>query len=368
MIILGDISGIQNYVFDVAEEGGGQAQRLRARSFFVQLLAETAALRVLRALKWPLDFVRLSGAGKFLLQGPNVPDVEKYLAREKQIIDEWLLSETRAELRLALAWADSGSEVASYLDAQRQLQRTKAQAWAPMADDGWNTSRFLLEPLDTPCSLCGHARAQQEEKDRDTGGIRRVCHICASFRRLGQRLPRATWLVVHDTIHPADFRLFGLGVTVIGEGQASDQPGEIVAVANLREAEERPAWCPRERFMERRLMAHIPTDQHGSPVWFTELAPRAQGDQLLAVLKADADSLGVRFGDLLDSGGLKVMEDLSKQLDRFFAGRLRQELANNHNGRWQSIYTIFAGGDDLVMVGPWNIMVDFAGQMREWFM
>ena len=57
MIILGDISGIQNYLFDVAEEGGGQAQRLRARSFFVQLLAETAALRVLRALKWPMDSI-----------------------------------------------------------------------------------------------------------------------------------------------------------------------------------------------------------------------------------------------------------------------------------------------------------------------
>ncbi len=52
MVILGDISGIQNYVFDVvAEEGGGQAQRLRARSFFVQLLSEVAALRVLRALR-----------------------------------------------------------------------------------------------------------------------------------------------------------------------------------------------------------------------------------------------------------------------------------------------------------------------------
>ena len=54
MIVLGDISGIQNYVFDVAEVGGGQAQRLRARSFFVQLLAETAALRILRALNWSL--------------------------------------------------------------------------------------------------------------------------------------------------------------------------------------------------------------------------------------------------------------------------------------------------------------------------
>ncbi len=29
MIVLGDISGIQSYLFDAAEAGGGQARRLR---------------------------------------------------------------------------------------------------------------------------------------------------------------------------------------------------------------------------------------------------------------------------------------------------------------------------------------------------
>ncbi len=56
---------------------------------------------------------------------------------------------------------------------------------------------------------------------------------------------------------------------------------------------------------------------------------------------------------------------LSEQLDAFFAGRLRHEL--DRPGRWQSIYTVFAGGDDVVMVGPWNIVLDFAGRMYAWF-
>ena len=74
MIVLGDISGIQNYVFDVAEEGGGQAQRLRARSFFVQLLAETAALRMLRAhgIRQKLAHThryQVTEAGRLILNG-----------------------------------------------------------------------------------------------------------------------------------------------------------------------------------------------------------------------------------------------------------------------------------------------------------
>jgi CRISPR-associated protein Cas10/Csm1 subtype III-A len=334
MIILGDISGIQNYVFNVAEEGGGQAQRLRARSFFVQLLAETAALRLVRALEWPLDSILLSGAGKFLLRGSNAPEVEKRLAGEQLWIEEWLLRETRAELRLTIAWADSGSEIASYQEAQRRLQRSKARPWAPVPGNGWDPSRLLLTPLDTPCDLCRHASATQPEQDRDTGQVRQVCRGCAWNRVIGRCLPRSRWLVIRGRAAGSG-DVLGFGVDV-----ATNAPPaigrETVAVANHRDPDVRPSWCPEDRFLKRRLMAHVPTDDEGIPVWFTELAKRSWGDPLLAVLKADADSLGVCFEHLLKTNGLAALQSFSDRLDAFFAGRLRQELAN-HAGRWQSI-------------------------------
>ena len=234
MMVLGDISGIQNYVFDVAEVGGGQAQRCRARSFLVQLLAETAALRVLRALKWPLDSIRLSGAGKFLIQGPSSLEVENSLIREQHDINEWLLRETRAELRLTLGWDDSESGTESYSQAQQQLQKSKTRPWAPEA--GWGL-------LTTPPWTVGHTMqfvwprsAQEEETDRDTGQVRRVCRTCDSSRRLGQRLPRAKWLIVCDTPQSADFELLGLGIAVMNEGIFSID-SQVLAVANLQEAD-----------------------------------------------------------------------------------------------------------------------------------
>ena len=45
MLIIGKISGIQDFLFDVAAEGGAQAKRLRARSFFIQVLTETQTIR-----------------------------------------------------------------------------------------------------------------------------------------------------------------------------------------------------------------------------------------------------------------------------------------------------------------------------------
>ena len=364
MIVLGDISGIQNYLFDVAEVGGGQAQRLRARSFFVQLLAEAAALRVIRTLKWPLDSIRLSGAGKFLLEGSAAPELENSLIREQHDINQWLLRETRAELRLTLAWDSSKSGAESYAQAQRQLQILKARPWAPQA--GWGSSQLILAPLDTPCSLCGHAPASEPERDRDTGEERQVCRTCAKNREIGRRLPNARWLIIREKTESVHVELFGFGVEVANTEQPVVGP-DTVAIANLRNPEVRPSWCPPTQFLNRRLMAHVPTDNEGAPVWFTELARQVQGDQLLGVLKGDADSLGLRFEHLLKTAGLEEMRILSEQLDRFFAGKLKEELTDNRQRHWRSIYTIFAGGDDLVMVGPWNVMVDFAGQMREWF-
>lgn len=366
MIILGDISGIQNYVFDVAEEGGGQARRLRARSFLVQLLAETAALRVRRTLGWPPEAVILCSAGKFMLRGSCSGPVDNALANEQRAINDWLLRETRGELRLTLAWADSlESDEGAYLAAQYELQRRKAQPWAPVAGASWADSQLILDPLDTPCSLCHHAPATKEEIDPD-GVNRRVCDTCFKSRELGQKLPSARWLVIRDAPQTAHVTMLGLGIDVATSDTVDIGPN-ILSVANLRDPQNCPSWCPGDRFMLRRLMAHVPVHGNGQPVWFTELAETcSQGDRLLAVLKADADSLGVRFEYLLNNGGLGAMRALSDRLDEFFAGRLRRELANR-DGRWWPIYTIFAGGDDLIMVGPWSVMVDFAGTMREWF-
>jgi CRISPR-associated protein Csm1 len=365
MIVLGDLSGIQNYLFDVAEAGGGQSRRLRARSFFLQLLIECAALRVLRTLGWPSDdqSFLLSGAGKFVLSGPRPNGVEAQLEGERQQLNDWLLRETRGELKLILTWAgEAVTEVENYRRAQQSLQLVKARPWGPASSAGWDPARLVLAPLDAPCSLCRHAPAVEDETDPDTGTVRRVCRTCAENRDLGRRLPAARWLVIRNKPTHNDLKLFDLGVSVSQENQLGVGP-ETLVVANYRNPANCPHWCPGERFLERRFMAYIPIERE-QPVEFSELAKQSRGDHLLGVLKADADSLGVMIERLLiGQQDLRRLTDFSRELDGFFAGTLKEEIEQN----WGSIYTIFAGGDDLVMVGPWNVMVEFAGRLRERF-
>jgi CRISPR-associated protein Csm1 len=309
----------------------------------------------------------LSAAGKFLVQGPSEADAEERLRAVRRLIDDWLLRETRGEVRFALGVADSQSDVEAYRQAQRELQRAKARPWAPTLGSGWESNRLILRQLDMPCFLCGHAPATEDEPDQDTRESRRVCHWCWRTRLLGQQLPRARWLAVLDPAREGDLDLFGFGVTVSGDNSvAIGSETEVVAI--LAEPERRPDWCLDDRFLQRRLMAHTPLDKDGTPTWFVDLARQARGDHLLAVFKADADSLGLAIERLIASGSdLKPLREFSSALDGFFAARLKSEIESGRNPRWRLIYTILAGGDDLVMVGPWDVMTDFAGRVHELF-
>src|SRR5690606_35031828 len=168
MLVAGKVSGIQQFLFATSEAGGGQARRLRARSFIISLLAEIAALRVLRALGWPADYAHyvLHGAGKFLLVGDARHDAMNALADARQYICDWLARHANGELQFSLASGSSaGNRLDAYREVQGRLHAARARPWAPDPDSVWDPTRLVLDPLDTPCSLCRSACATEDERD-----------------------------------------------------------------------------------------------------------------------------------------------------------------------------------------------------------
>ena len=119
---------------------------------------------------------------------------------------------------------------------------------------------------------------------------------------LGQMLPRgAHWLMIRDSPQAADLAMLGLGIDVVTNDSATIGPGTL-AVANLQEPENLSLVVSGDRFVQRRLMAHVPVHDDGQPRLVHGACRNTRpGRPLLAVLKADADSLGVRFQHLLDT-------------------------------------------------------------------
>ena len=92
-----------------------------------------------------------------------------------------------------------------------------------------------------------------------------------------------------------------------------------------------------------------------------------QGIQALGVLKADVDQLGMLMAAGIPPGMFSIsrLAALSRQLDFFFCVYLPHLLKTD--SRFQDIYTVFAGGDDLFLIGPWNRIIDLSLHLRKAF-
>jgi len=240
------------------------------------------------------------------------------------------------------AWAPAGP-----------LGRGSAPAPAPGASGGsWPAGGLVIRQRWDP----------DAEADRDA--------------ELGRRLASARWLSIRraDGDGPGPMDVFGLRVRLEPD-EPMDGP-DLLSCSNLQEPDRPPAGIGRDRFHPRRLARHIPRDERGDPVEFVDLAARSRGAPMLGVLKADADSLGRAVAETLSggNGGAVALRRLSRALDGFFGEKLQAQMdapassgPSGPSGRWDAIYTVFAGGDDMLLVGPWDLMLDFAGHMRQLF-
>lgn len=381
MLILGDISGIHQFVTNIADIGGGQAKRLRARSFYVQLLCEVAAVRVLSELNWPIDcdHLLMSAAGHFVLRGQRVDDTVEKLSELRSSLNDWLLRELQGEVHLGLAWSDEdGSEIEQFRSASASLNVSRMRSWNSVVAHGgaWLTHRMSLEPLDTPCALCRRRTASIAETDPDDGSTLDICSLCDRLKRFGRILAQDTrhWLTIRngETVPTPDESVNILGMTVTLQAQMPN-PGKVVAVTRMDDPEVGAVGPFASKWIRRRLARHIPRDNNGMPVEFQKLASEAMGDQKLGVLKADGDGMGDFWTQLLQSSpDLSAYCAASAEVDEFSAADINGLLnapksPDNVECSFQSIYTVFSGGDDLLFIGPWDVILDFAGVVQRAF-
>ena len=88
-----------------------------------------------------------------------------------------------------------------------------------------------------------------------------------------------------------------------------------------------------------------------------------RGKIAIATLKGDVDNLGRIFQKGLAKPSLAKTAALSRQMNQFFSLWLPAYCAENA----RNTYTVFAGGDDFFLIGPWLQIQRLAAEMRENF-
>ena len=428
LFIQGDFFGIQDFIF--ASEGSTTkraAKLLRGRSFYVALLTECAALRVLEALSLPPTSQIVNAAGKFQIIAPNTDSTIEKLEEVRKDLDRWFLQHTFGQSGIGIAWTPAACndlQQGSRQDSQFRrlvarlfealdtikLQRLDLCGKSPPSPvfDGY------LESVGEhgPCAVDGRSPADGGDSDGDH--LSRLARDQIGIGDLLTKQDRDYLLVARSPLNgPAvdslKVDLLGFHVAFVADGEASGSFGNDAASGNLLRAwdfslpkdrethlfrgcarRDVNAWVPRfneEDLAEESRYDRFVADESGErrigdikP--FNDLACEARerrrtagepesdsrsrvGVPALMTLKGDVDNLGAIFRQGLDAPSLSRMAALSRQMNAFFAVHL--PFLCHGESRFRNTYTVFAGGDDFFLIGPWTRQMDLAVQLRDDF-
>jgi CRISPR-associated protein Csm1 len=423
LLIQGDFFGIQNFIFASGDSHKRAAKLLRGRSFYVSLLTECAALKVLDALNLPSTSQVINAAGKFQIVAPNTDDTRQTLQTVRQELNAWFLKHSYGQAGIGLAWTEAAcndfcrkaseggkSPYRALLDRlfaeleQAKLQRFDLCGQAapdPVFEDYLNSFDNTLGV----CKIDGRSPAVEQNGEDAIGALARdqieIGHCLANRQRL---------LITRKSLNTGNGELrldvFGYRIAFVesedirGKFGAEAKSGNLLRAWDfaLPEGGDKPLW---NGYARRHINAYVPrfdetalteleldkyqgTDEAlvwGEAKTLNHLAcedrrlnenHRWQGIAALTTLKGDVDNLGTLFQKGLESEdekddkkGMTISKyaALSRQLNNFFAVYLpwlcQKEFPNS--------YTVFAGGDDFFLIGPWWSQIRLAQKMREDF-
>lgn len=376
LLLQGDFFGIQEFIFGGRGDSTKDiAKSLRGRSFLVSLLCECAALKVLEALELPPTSQILNAAGKFLIVAPNTASVRDKLKAIQREFDDWFKQES---------FGLSGIGVASCPASPADFRHKKFEDLKKRLFDKLETlklQRFDLcgiEPdmpllkADYSHGACGHDKRFPAEELAEDG--KRLSRLAMDQIRIGGKLAQrknSRILIFHDDVTDVSELLttsfFGYRVLIAKDEAARGKFGSFVDSGSLRrvfdfsipDEQKNKFW---NGYARRNINAHIATEDGQRPKDFGELAQGdAKGIEALGVLKGDVDNLGALFQD--NTKTFAEWASFSRQMHAFFS----LWLPHLCRREFPDVYTVFAGGDDFFMLGPWKTMQNFAGRMREDF-
>jgi CRISPR-associated protein Csm1 len=380
LLVGGDISGVQDFIYTISSKGA--AKTLRGRSFYLQLLTEAVLRYVLRELGLPYSNVIYSGGGHFYLLAP-VSAEGKFPAIKREITRK-LLEHHSTSLYLAVGSTQvpaSGFRVGKFPfywgEMHRALALAKQQRYTELGEQLYERifqpPEWGGNPQDT-CSVCGEDYRKVRDWDEEHEEQAKICTLCESFAYdLGKPLPSAEFVALGfsepvDTYHQTALdalAAFGVQVQFLESVRdAVTLPDvERVTLWALGDPKE-DRWPDCDQVPAARTLRY--TVNRIPPMTFDELQIKvAAGFKRLGVLRMDVDNLGDVFKNGLDRPNteqslatLARLSTLSFQMSLFFEGWVKHIC---ETGEYQGkIYAVYAGGDDIFLIGPWDIIPDLA--------
>jgi len=336
ILIVGDFWGIQKFIFEGLTTDKA-AKVLRAKSAFVLIYMDILSQYLCKKFDLQKENIISLSAGKFEILMPKDKFDNVILNDIQKKIDEYFLTNFYGLSGVSLGFIEVDRD--KFLNDYKSFREEVADTIEEIKFNKFNLDKSKAiqkynENIDNQ-NLCPICNIRKKEKDE--------CKICNSFIKLGKKLTYTKPQKVKNT----EFQIF------------EDEDIEVKLYKNIK------SYIP---------SIQISKDER-EVLTLEEIAKNScknldTGIKALGVLKADVDGMGNFIKNTDVTKRFENFDNFSKTMDGFFSGYVTDMLRGKiekYKDRFRNIYTIFAGGDDLFLVGAWNEILDFAREIRKDF-
>lgn len=412
-IINGDISGIQNFIYRVQtpeDAQSGMSKRLRGRSLYLTLLCEAIASKIINDLNLDSSNILFCGGGRFTIIAPNTGKTVDVIKAVDFEVNNEFINKFNAELFLNIVSTPAcGDDLGNFNEVLSKLTQllneNKKHKFLNQLDNVFKIDSRVDYDL---CPVCGNP------SDGD------YCHDCLEHEKLGSAVANAKYLIKYVSDEKISQSLFypKLNIGYAFKNSKSqvlkiidENPNVKFTVYKLNDTDFIEFDISNDNVtFDFKVIGNSIPNVDGTPLYFNHLAEISKGANKLGVLKMDVDNLGLIFSNGFNHiGGASIsrISSLSFYLDLFFSGRINQivdnfkfttdlpedmecsmktlEFVDENNKVYKTetvykpknslkkdegtstIHINYSGGDDLLVVGPYDDVVEFAQEFRRRF-
>lgn len=396
LLISGDISGIQDFIYTIPSKGA--LKTLRGRSLYIDLLLEEFIDEYLEQIGLSRANVLYSGGGHFYILAPNIEDTKKAIDKLQAKMNRWLMENIGINLYLAIGIAECSANNLMKSEAQGNLFATVNKKLKDDKTIRYSKDEDFLEYIfnvekeeDTAkkeCNIC-HNLVDKLWKYNSDEEI--ACEFCLNLYKLGQDiLTQDLVFVISEEKIDGGIKIFGkdkdLYMYAVNIADIDMFKGKILRIYSKNNLLEN------DLAIRLYLADYSAKNENDEVMTFDDLAKSScktdKGIKRLGVLRLDVDDLGIAFSsgfvsdkdkieDNLRYATLSRYADLSKDISMFFKVAINKICAGDLTGcvdfeekafnifgiakaPKRKVNIIYAGGDDLFLVGAWDEVLEVA--------
>ncbi|HPU29590.1 MAG TPA: type III-A CRISPR-associated protein Cas10/Csm1 [Syntrophorhabdaceae bacterium] len=388
LLIGGDISGIQKFIYTITSKGA--LKSLKGRSFYVEFLIEHIVSEIIERLKLTRCNIIFSGGGSFYILSYNTAEAKVTIENVKKEINDLLFKQFSGSLFLNLETVEFHPDAFQnsqdlWPELSKKLEESKKKKWNERLEDIITSSMPHNDCLTRYCEVCFREDLPLEPVFSGSEQIyEHVCRPCSIQYELGNALKEASKSkdYVIYSFDEKDYNEVSEKTLIIGNSYYvlskrnpdMDRLAKKVYIINSLDVEK--YYHPSSIFLPIGIYQHRDLKELSD-------ASDVFGINRLAVLRMDVDSLGKIFSQAvpLEHRTFSRMASISRALNDFFKFYLNMIVSSNYknsvvvhaniadratyNDRMLSI--VYSGGDDLFIVGHWLDVMEAGIDIRNYF-